>query len=89
MPTPILVVNASPKRKMPTHTAVTGSIAPNTEVSVEPMLFTALTSARLETTVGINASKIMPFSDRLKMADTAGSDKEKDSSEKKDIESEQ
>jgi hypothetical protein len=27
-------------------------------VSVEPMLFTALTSARLETTVGINASKI-------------------------------
>ena len=58
MPTPILVVNASPKRKMPTHTAVTGSIAPNTEVSVEPMLFTALTSARLETTVGINASKI-------------------------------
>ena len=48
MPTPILVVNASPKRKMPTHTAVTGSIAPNTEVSVEPMLFTALTSARLD-----------------------------------------
>lgn len=39
MPTPILVVNASPKRKMPTHTAVTGSIAPNTEVSVEPMLY--------------------------------------------------
>lgn len=58
IPIPMLVVKASPKRKIPTHTAVTGSIAPNTEVSVEPMLFTALTRARLETTVGIKANRI-------------------------------
>lgn len=37
MPSAMLRVNGSPKMAMPTHTAVTGSIAPNTDVSVEPM----------------------------------------------------
>ena len=94
MPTPILVVNASPKRK---DAYTYGSYRLHSsqyrgECGADA--FTALTSARLETTVGINASKIRfpavcHSPDRLKMADTAGSDKEKDSSEKKDIESEQ
>ena len=56
IPKPTLFVKGSPNMKIPTHTAVTGSIAPKTEVSVEPIHFTALTSARLEITVGIMAS---------------------------------
>ena len=52
----MLRVNGSPKMAMPTHTAVTGSIAPNTDVSVEPMFLMARTSARLDITVGTNAS---------------------------------
>ena len=40
---------------MPTHTAVTGSMAPNTDVSVEFMFLMVRTSARLDT-VGTNAS---------------------------------
>ena len=56
MPIPMLRVKGSPNIKIPTQTAVTGSMAPSTEVSVEPMLFTACTNARLEITVGINAS---------------------------------
>ncbi len=36
---------------MPTHTAVTGSIAPNTDVSVEPMFL-----SKVDITVGTNAS---------------------------------
>lgn len=58
IPMPILLVNGSPNIKIPTLTAVTGSIAPNTEVSVEPMLFTARTRARLDMTVGIMANII-------------------------------
>ena len=58
IPKPMLLVKGSPNIKMPTHTAVTGSIAPKTEVRVEPMHFTALTSARLEMTVGMMASII-------------------------------
>jgi hypothetical protein len=86
----MLVVKASPKRKIPTHTAVTGSIAPNTEVSVEPMLFTALTRARLETTVGIKANRIkLPFADGLKLADGFRSDKKENTSEKEYVESKQ
>ena len=54
MPIPMLRVKGSPNIKIPTQTAVTGSMG--TEVSVEPMLFTACTNARLEITVGINAS---------------------------------
>ena len=46
MPSAMLRVNGSPKMAMPTHTAVTGSIAPNTDVSVEPMFLMARTSAR-------------------------------------------
>ena len=56
MPSAMLRVNGSPKMAMPTHTAVTGSIAPNTDVSVEPMFLMARTSARLDITVGTNAS---------------------------------
>ena len=52
----MLRVNGSPKMAMPTQTAVTGSIAPNTDVSVEPMFLMARTSARLDITVGTNAS---------------------------------
>ena len=37
--------------RMPTQTAVTGSMAPNTEVSVEPMFLMARTSARLDSLV--------------------------------------
>lgn len=56
MPSAMLRVNGSPKMAMPTQTAVTGSIAPNTDVSVEPMFLMARTSARLDITVGTNAS---------------------------------
>ena len=57
MPTPMLPVNASPKTRIPTHTAVTGSIAPKTEDKEDPILLMAFTSARLATTVGIKANK--------------------------------
>ena len=41
MPSAMLRVNGSPKMAMPTHTAVTGPIAPDTDVSVEPMFLMA------------------------------------------------
>ena len=56
IPSAMLRVSGSPKMVMPTHTAVTGSMAPNTDVSVEPMFLMARTSARLDITVGTNAS---------------------------------
>ena len=46
--------------RMPTQTAVTGSMAPNTEVSVEPMFLMARTSARLLRSVQIPASPGFP-----------------------------
>lgn len=51
-------VNGSLKINIPTHTAVTGSIAPKTEVSVEPMLCTALINVILDITVGTIANNI-------------------------------
>lgn len=46
-----------PKIKAPIHTAVTGSMAPNTEVIVPPIFCTAKTKVILEMTVGTTASK--------------------------------
>ena len=56
MPSPTENVNPSPNITIPTITAVTGSMAPSTEVSVEPMFFIALINARFDTIVGIIAS---------------------------------
>ena len=91
IPKPTLFVKGSPNMKIPTHTAVTGSIAPKTEVSVEPIHFTALTSARLEITVGIMASIIsgcMQVGDRLGMSCCTNSYEKEQGSEKEDIECE-
>ena len=66
MPIPMLRVKGSPNIKIPTQTAVTGSMAPSTEVSVEPMLFTACTNARLEITVESMpaAADFLPYASR-------------------------
>ena len=50
-------VKGSPKTKTPTQTAVTGSVAPSTEVRVEPIWCTACTNVMLDTTVGKKANK--------------------------------
>lgn len=50
------VVNDSPNAKMPMRMPVSGSMAPNMAVGVEPMLCTATVVQRKETTVGRNAS---------------------------------
>ena len=60
-------VKGSPNTKIPTNTAVTGSVAPNTAVSVPPICFTASTNARFESTVGIMAK-----ANRLKNAGVEG-----------------
>ena len=58
MPMARLNVNGSPKTSTPTKTAVTGSIAPNTAVSVPPILWTASTRVIFEMTVGTIARSI-------------------------------
>ena len=57
-------MKGSPKTKTPTQTAVTGSVAPSTEVvavdvtaSLEPIWCTACTNVMLDTTVGKKANK--------------------------------
>ena len=50
-------MKGSPKTKTPTQTAVTGSVAPSTEVRVEPIWCTACTNVMLDTTVGKKANK--------------------------------
>lgn len=49
-------VNSSLKAKIPTQTAVTGSMAPNTAVAVEPIYCTEYTIAMLDITVDSKAS---------------------------------
>lgn len=63
MPMARLNVNGSPKTSTPTKTAVTGSIAPNTAVSVPPILWTASTRVIFEMTVGTIARSIRLTSD--------------------------
>ena len=61
IPRPIEKVNISPNTAIPTITAVTGSMAPNTEVRVEPMFLMASIKDKLDTMVGIIArSKRFP-----------------------------
>lgn len=50
-------MKGSPKTKTPTQTAVTGSVAPSTEVRVEPIWCTDCTNVMLDTTVGKKANK--------------------------------
>lgn len=57
IPMAISVVKTSWKQIIPTTMAVTGSIAPSTDVTVEPMRFTACIRAKLDKVVGISASK--------------------------------
>ena len=64
MPKASCQVKASPKTKAPTHTAVTGSMAPKMDVSVPPMLCTASTRVMFEMTVGTTASSIRLAADR-------------------------
>ena len=54
-------MKGSPKTKTPTQTAVTGSVAPSTEVRVEPIWCTACTNVMLDTTVGKKANKTMNY----------------------------
>ena len=63
IPATIVSEKDSPNTIMPTITAVTGSIAPNTEVWVAPMFFMASIKARLEITVGImaNIRRLVPL----------------------------
>ena len=56
MPAKLRTPNASPKTKTPTVNAVNGSMEPRMEVMVEPTNFTALTKAKLETTVDNKAN---------------------------------
>ena len=53
----MLTVKGSPKTRIPTATAVTGSIAPSTEVMVEPIRLIAAMSDKLEIMVGMMANK--------------------------------
>ncbi len=57
-PTPICVENCSPKTSIPIISAVRGSIAPSTEVRVDPILLMEYMSARLETSVGSRARQM-------------------------------
>lgn len=52
-------VSVSLNFQTPTITEVSGSMAPKAEVSVEPILRTATTIARLEMTVGMSANRKM------------------------------
>ena len=67
IPRAIVPEIVSPKTTTPMTIAVSGSIAPRTEVSVEPILLIARTSARFDTSVGRKAS-----SRRLTSADPLG-----------------
>ena len=58
IPMPMLSVKASLKTNILTDTAVSGSIAPRTDVLVEPMRFTASISERLDMMVGMMANII-------------------------------
>lgn len=49
----------SEKTKTPMITAVIGSKAPKTDVSVDPILLTASTNVIIDTMVGISASNVM------------------------------
>ena len=69
IPVAIVSEKDSPNTVMPTITAVTGSIAPKTEVCVAPMCLIASTKVRLDTTVGIMASN-----SRLTPVDRSGMD---------------
>ena len=57
MPKAICVVKGSLKTIIPTTIAVRGSIAPSTEVTVEPIRFIACISARFDNMVGMKANK--------------------------------
>ena len=65
MPTARLGVKGSLKTNIPTHTAVIGSTAPNTAVSVPPILCTASTRVIFEMTVGTIANSIRLTNDML------------------------
>ena len=69
IPAAIVSEKDSPNIVMPTITAVTGSIAPKTEVCVAPMCLIASTKVRLDTTVGIMASN-----SRLVKVERSGTD---------------
>ena len=56
IPRAIVPEIVSPKTTTPMTIAVSGSIAPRTEVSVEPILLIARTSERFDTSVGRKAS---------------------------------
>ena len=57
IPKNILHDIGSPKTSVPHSTAVTGSLAPRMEVTVEPTYLIDITSAVHDTTVGTIASK--------------------------------
>ena len=50
-------MKGSPKTKTPTQTAVTGSVAPSTEVRVEPIWCTACNYVMIDNTIVKNANK--------------------------------
>ena len=64
-PIPICSVKASLKTRIPTKIAVTGSIAPSTDVMVEPIRLIACIKAKLEMIVGINASNRSEVNERI------------------------
>ena len=62
MPSNILNDIGSPKTSVPHSTAVTGSLAPRIEVTVEPTYLIESTNAVHDTTVGtIASSRISPY----------------------------
>lgn len=63
MPIPICRESDSPNTITPTKSAVTGSIAPKTEVIVDPMALIALIKAKFAKMVGMTASKLKKAND--------------------------
>ena len=64
-PSPICAVKASLNTRIPTSIAVTGSIAPNTEVIVDPIRLIAWISVRFEMIVGMMANKRREPNERM------------------------